>query len=322
MAMSLLKNARAARLLSLGRAATAYSISSAEYRGTYNTYIHGLVRWFASQPENSEKESRSGPETQRPSARSPENKSDSANRSNISSQIDDHLQKLLKEHQMHGPGFIVEQSLEDHLAPWLRFLLTMFGSWVQRWSSDFIKARIETEFDVSEWLEGAKDAYWTVHSLMAKDDYTALNDMVSSKLLTAMEGTAEDYRKSGLAWRSEIDPEEPIGAQINGISFMNREGILKYDETAAAQRAGTEEVAHEGAWLKASPHPENLDGKWLVITVQYRTTNKLVITRADSGEVIAKLIDRRPHTWKFASGPLPKELPVKRLESSWWLLAI
>lgn len=147
-----------------------------------------------------------------------------------------------------------------------------------------------------------------MHNLLAEEDFDALRDMVSAKLLAAMQATAQDYHAAGIIWRTELDPSEPIQARISGTSLWTRSQIAEYDE----DRAGVEDP----------PGAESYGpfGKWLVVSVQFKTTQRLVIEREGNGGVVARLTDRRPTTWKFASGPLPEKLPVAQLDTPWWLL--
>jgi hypothetical protein len=47
-----------------------------------------------------------------------------------------------------------------------------------------------------------------------------------------------------------------------------------------------------------------------------------LITRQENGAVVARLQDGRPVQWRFATGPLPRRMPVDRLETPWWLLTV
>lgn len=46
------------------------------------------------------------------------------------------------------------------------------------------------------------------------------------------------------------------------------------------------------------------------------------VAREEDGTLAADLIDFRPQTWTFANGPLPEGLPVRRLETDWFLVTI
>lgn len=64
------------------------------------------------------------------------------------------------------------------------------------------------------------------------------------------------------------------------------------------------------------------DTRWVVLTVQLRTKQKVTISRVEDGTVVAKLIDWRPVYYKFVNGPLPQKMPVRQLDSPWWLATI
>ena len=180
-------------------------------------------------------------------------------------------------------------------------------------------SRIETEFDLDDWLEGAKDAYWSVHHLLSEEDYASLQGAVSAKLLAAMEGTTRDYRAAGMVWKSQLDPEEPIQARICSMSLWTREEIAEYDEAAAAATTaaggGAEGGVEPGAAAAMTPA-----GRWLVLMVQYKSRSRVEISRVEDGAVVARMSDSRPSYYRFACGPLPPGMPVRRLDTPWWLV--
>ena len=45
---------------------------------------------------------------------------------------------------------------------------------------------MERSFSASEFLEGAKDAYFIMHQLISEQDWETLRPMVSAKLLDAL----------------------------------------------------------------------------------------------------------------------------------------
>ena len=198
--------------------------------------------------------------------------------------------------------------MEDSLPPWQRLFVNTFAQWFQSYFAEFIQVKIEREFDLHDFLEGAKDAFWTVHSLLGDEDMQTLQPMVSRKLLNAVKATGEEYRSGGLIWRTEIDTDVPLEAQLRRISLWSATQIAAYDKERAA------EVPENASSL---PLPA---GKWLVLWVQYTASQRTLITREEDGQVVAKLTDQRPALWTFAAGPLPEGAPVDRLETPYWLL--
>lgn len=212
-----------------------------------------------------------------------------------------------------------------------------------------MKSRVERDFDLHDWLEGAKDSYWTIHQLLAEHDFDTLKGMVSAKLLHAVRTTADEYKEAGLVWRTELNMDEGLDARINGISLWTKEEIALYDEDAAKEEPraspsssirgdagiGDQENVRSSPMYSSNPFGEAARmlsggrdgnggvqmtrGKWLVLTVQYNAVQEVVITRDEDATVVAKLVDKRPISWKFACGPLG-DLPVDQLENPWWLL--
>jgi hypothetical protein len=142
--------------------------------------------------------------------------------------------------------------------------------------------------------------------------------MVSSKLLEALQATGKEYSAGGLTWRTEIDADAPLEAQLRGISVWGRREVAKYHPEAVAA-AGEEEEGGGGGSGGGVAWP---GGQWLVLTVQLQAAQRTTITRQENGAVVAKLEDRRPTQWRFATGPLPRELPLQQLDTPWWLVTI
>ncbi|KAG7672393.1 hypothetical protein Ndes2526B_g09095 [Nannochloris sp. 'desiccata'] len=217
--------------------------------------------------------------------------------------------------QLRSQSTMMEQTMPDPLPWWQRALVDRFGAWVQTFYSDFLKARVEKEFELHEFLEGAKDAFWMVHQLIGEEDYKTLKTMVSSKLLNAVETTGQEYRSGGLIWRTEVDEDVPLEAQLRRISFWSGEQIAEYDK---------EQAALEPENASKLPMPA---GKWLIMWVSYQAAQKTLITREEDGQIVAKLTDLRPALWTFAAGPLPGSGdngsgsgPPGKLEVPFWLL--
>ena len=213
--------------------------------------------------------------------------------------------------QLRSQSTVMEQTMDDHLPWWQRAIVERFGAWAQTFYADFLRSRVEKEFDLQDFLEGAKDAFWMVHQLIGEEDYKSLKSMVSSKLLNAVETTGQEYRSGGLIWRTEIDTDVPLDAQLRRISFWSGEQIADYDP---------EQAALEPENASKLPMPA---GKWLILWVSYKAAQKTLITREEDGQIVAKLTDKRPALWTFAAGPLGEsgpEGPPARLEVPFWLL--
>jgi hypothetical protein len=213
--------------------------------------------------------------------------------------------------QLKSQSTMMEQTMPDPLPWWQRALSDKFGAWVQNFYADFLRSRVDKEFELQEFLEGAKDAFWMVHQLIGQEDYKSLKTMVSAKLLNAVETTGEEYRSGGLVWRTEIDEDVPIDAQLRRMSFWTGEQISEYDK---------EQAALEPENVSKLPMPA---GRWLVMWVSYKAAQKTLITREEDGQIVAKLTDLRPALWQFAAGPLPEMIggaPPAKLEMPFWLL--
>ena len=143
---------------------------------------------------------------------------------------------------------------------------------------------------------------------MGEEDYATLKTMVSSKLLDAVQATGNEYRAGGLIWRTEIDTDVPLDAQLRRITFWSKNQISEYDKEQAA-------LAPENSDSLAMP-----TGRWLIVNVQYKSAQKTLITREEDGQVLATLTDKRPAAWTFAAGPLPEGCPVDELDTPFWLV--
>lgn len=131
--------------------------------------------------------------------------------------------------------------------------------------------------------------------------------MAASKLVDAIEATGKEYRSAGLVWRTEIDTDRPIDAQLRYFTTWGRKAIEKYDEE-------TEKIDSS---IPTGPYPT---GEWLVFWVQFTASQQTVVTREDDASVVARIVDERPSLWTFACGPLPPGLPVHQLNTPMWLL--
>ena len=193
-----------------------------------------------------------------------------------------------------------------------------------------------------------------VHELLAQEDWAALRGMMSAKLLSAFQDTVGAYRGAGLVWRTTLAGGE-VAAGIRGMGFLTRQQMAEYAEEQVSQRvdrrargwAAFVNCAVPTRWMRpainASPpcHPPAVQaalapdddnasravrptGMWLVLTVQLQAEQQVTITREEDGHIVAQLADKRPVRWRFAAGPLPGPLPVRRLPDStpWMLLSI
>ncbi len=310
-----------------------------------------------------------------------------------------HARRALQAHlaqlaALRGETRLHEQTSEDAAPAWLRAAADAAGGLLQRLTAGFLTARVETEFDLDEWLEGSMDAFWTVNRLLGEGDYAALRPMVSAKLLAALEETRAEYAAAGLAWRVEV-AEAPFAAQLRGAALWRPAQVAEYGPppgAGAGAAAGAEAAAGEAAGAEALPSAEAkgappsdpelpagaeapdaaaalvdagvpaadaaagapgdagahaaaheaaaapggagaeaggaaLDdagpaGQWLVLTVQLRAVATTIVSQVEGGQVVARLTDKRPAVWRFATGPLPARLPQARLDTPWWLVTI
>lgn len=210
--------------------------------------------------------------------------------------------------QLKGSSTVQRQTVGGDTPWWLTMLSNWVGPIVQNWIADFVKAKIEQQFDTEEFLEGAADAFAVVNELIAEGDWDTLRPMMSAKMFNALKDTDDAYRADGLVWRTELSGAPKVG--LRGVGFMFKDQMKQYDEEIA--KLGPDNVAPA-----AVP-----TGSWLVLTVQFKCEQNTTITRAEDGQVVAELKDLRPQRWKFATGPLPAGLPVSRLETEWFLLTI
>lgn len=73
------------------------------------------------------------------------------------------------------------------------------------------------------------------------------------------------------------------------------------------------------------PEMENPDseiaGKWLVLSVEFKAKCTVDVLEQKTKKVQSTIVDASPKIFKFANGPLPNNLPVRQLESAWWVYA-
>ncbi|GAB4824150.1 hypothetical protein N2152v2_011196 [Parachlorella kessleri] len=226
-----------------------------------------------------------------------------------------HLQKYLESlRQLKGTTTLQKQVIGEPEAPWwYQLVIGLFERWLQRWASQVIRARVDEEFTIEEFLEGAKDAYWMVNHLLSNDDFEALKaGMLSAKLVEALETTRREYAEAGFVWRTQI--EGGIQAGLRGLSFWGKDEMAAYDPIRAAEAPEREDSA--AALLKRPA------GMWMVLTVALKSQQEVTVSRLEGGTTSAQMTDYRPQHWRFAVGPLPDGLPARRLDLPWFLVAI
>lgn len=109
----------------------------------------------------------------------------------------------------------------------------------------------------------------------------------------------------------------PASERVEGASAATK-GPSGFEAAAAdAGSAGRETDKAGGA--EPAPWPA---GAWMVLTVQLRGEQLTTISREDDGQLVAELRDERWTRWRFATGPLPDNLPAEQLETQWCLLSV
>lgn len=118
-------------------------------------------------------------------------------------------------------------TVKDGRSPLWRWIEdTLISSW-QNMIASFITSRIETSFDLSEWLEASKDAFWAVHMCGSTEEYHLLKPMMSDALYLASERIFESFKGRKLEYVPR-EPEGDIDARICGIQFIKRDEMLTY----------------------------------------------------------------------------------------------
>lgn len=90
----------------------------------------------------------------------------------------------------------------------------------------FLQTRIESDFDLEEWLEGSKDAFWAVFMYGNTKEYRLLKPMLSDVLYRSMEMVFDEYNARELEYKPRLDDE--IEARVCGIQFMSKKEMYKY----------------------------------------------------------------------------------------------
>ena len=181
------------------------------------------------------------------------------------------------------------------------------------------RAHVETDFEESAFLGGAKDAYYMVHSAVSDGDWKAARGAVAPSLLAGLRGVRDAYTRAGLAFSLGVDTASPLTATIDDMALLT-------PALAAEIASGTADAA--AAASTPPPPPSSgpampaLAGMHQVLAVRFYPSSVNVAVRNAEGAIASELVDRRPKTWRFVRGPLPGELPVRQLDALWMLLAI
>jgi len=218
----------------------------------------------------------------------------------------------------------VKESPRNPVWAWIEDML--IGQW-QNMIGSFIKTRVEEGFDIEEWLEGAKDAFWAVHRFGNTDDYALLKPMMSDALYLANESIYKDFKNKGLTYVSKdtLEEEGGIDARLCGIQFFNRSDIDEYcrssDGSSSSSSSSSSSHDVDGNSSGNEQKGDPMSGKWMVLSVEFRSKCSVDIIRDTSGEVVSNVVDSSPKMYKFFTGPLPTTLPCAQLETPWKLLS-
>jgi len=164
-----------------------------------------------------------------------------------------------------------------------------------------IHTYMDSDFDVEEFLEGAKDAFYIVNHLFEEGDYETLRPMVSTKLYDNMKATSEHFTNEGL--RFSMSPENIVGVYVAGLKLVGAKTLIPFGPEFDI--------------------PEVTDGKknfWFLIYVRFARNEHYKLTRM-TGEVLEDTFSRRRDLWTFVRGPI-NVLPIKTEDPGWTLLSI
>lgn len=136
---------------------------------------------------------------------------------------------------------------------WQRALTNLLGDVAGYVVENAVRGGVERCFTRQEFLEGARDAYWAVQTLLADAEWGNLDRAVTPRLLHAMRATAQEYGAAGLKWRVELPTD--IDARLIGMTFWlpdEARGVMVGDpngaeDGAAAATKGAEDGAAAGA---------------------------------------------------------------------------
>ncbi|KAK9814849.1 hypothetical protein WJX73_000123 [Symbiochloris irregularis] len=180
-----------------------------------------------------------------------------------------------------------------------------------------IQVNFEAEFTEEEFLEGCRDAYFMVNSLVSEESWDDLKNMVSPRFLSAFRGTQEEYRRNNQ--HVAIKVPESIDAKIASISLQRHEDVRGY----FSQQSGTPAEANSDQ-LEHDLQNHEQDRLWLVVLVELKCALEFQITNAQ-GQLASVIVDHRGHKWKFGRLiPWNWRLgrPRRCLDHPWYLLSI
>ena len=198
----------------------------------------------------------------------------------------------------------------------------LIGSW-QNMIASFVSTRVDLSFDVDEWLEGARDAFWAVHRFGNTTEYQLLQPMMSDALYAASKGIFEGFAQKGLKY-VPVDIGEDIDARICGIQFFSGRDMKQYTDTTTTSAADARhEMEDESPADSATNESSNdsISGKWMVISVEFKAPCSVDIVKKEDGEHVSNVVDASPKMYRFFTGPLPDQLPAQQLDTPWKLLS-
>jgi hypothetical protein len=196
----------------------------------------------------------------------------------------------------------------------------LIGSW-QNMIASFVSTRVDLSFDVDEWLEGARDAFWAVHRFGNTTEYQLLQPMMSDALYAASKGIFEGFAHKGLKY-VPVDIGEDIDARICGIQFFSGRDMKQYTtatNTADAHHETEDEASSDSTTSQSSD--DSISGKWMVISVEFKAPCSVDIVKKADGEHVSNVVDASPKMYRFFTGPLPDQLPAQQLDTPWKLLS-
>lgn len=230
-------------------------------------------------------------------------------------------------------------TVKDGRSPLWRWIEdTLISSW-QNMIASFITSRIETSFDLSEWLEASKDAFWAVHMFGSTEEYHLLKPMMSDALYLASERIFENFKSRKMQYAPR-EPDGDIDARICGIQFIKRDEMLTYVLYINVYRGmiydGGREKRRMLTFLymcdcsmmtdktpqeDSEPPDSEISGTWMVVSVEFKASCTVDILDETTKELVSNIVDASPKIYKFCTGPLPNALPRTYLQSPWKLLS-
>jgi hypothetical protein len=214
----------------------------------------------------------------------------------------------------------VKESPRNPIWAWIED--TLIGQW-QNMIGSFVRTRVEEGFDVEEWLEGAKDAFWAVHRFGNTEEYKLLKPMMSDALYLANESIYKDFKNKGLTYVSKdtFEEEGGIDARLCGIQFFSKSDIDEYCRSSDSSSGSGSDSSSRDENNGTEQGNDPMSGKWMVLSVEFRSKCSVDIIRDTTGEMVSNVVDSSPKMYKFFTGPLPSRLPCSQLETPWRLLS-